>query len=47
MAAALRQRGIIVRHFNRPRIDNYLRITTGSDEQNSALLAALAEIVAA
>lgn len=47
VAAALRQRGIIVRHFNRPRIDNYLRITTGSDEQNSALLAALAEIVVA
>ncbi len=28
---ALRQEGIFVRHFNKPRIDNYLRITIGTD----------------
>lgn len=47
LAAALRERGIIVRHFNKPRIDNYLRITIGSAEQNDALLAALGQILAA
>lgn len=47
LAAALRERGIIVRHFNRPRIDNYLRITIGTAEQNDALLAALGQLLAA
>lgn len=42
----LRNRGIIVRYFDRPRIDGYLRISIGTDQQCDALLAALAEIVA-
>ena len=46
LAAQLRQRGIIVRHFRLPRIDQHLRITIGRPEENSALLAALAEILA-
>ena len=46
LAAALRQRGIIVRHFRQPRIDKYLRITIGREAENSALLAALVEILA-
>jgi histidinol-phosphate/aromatic aminotransferase/cobyric acid decarboxylase-like protein len=33
LAAALRQRGIIVRHFKLPRIDQHLRITVGTDAQ--------------
>jgi len=41
----LRARGIVVRHFNLPRIANYLRITIGTDEQNSELIQALQEIV--
>jgi histidinol-phosphate aminotransferase len=44
--AALRGRGIIVRYFDRPRIDDYLRISIGTDEQCDTLLAALAELLA-
>ncbi len=45
LAAALRERGVIVRHFNQPRIDQYLRITVGTEEQNGSLLKALREIL--
>ncbi len=41
---ALKKRGIFVRYFNSPRIDNYLRITVGTDEQMEKLYAALEEI---
>ncbi|TRZ90926.1 MAG: histidinol-phosphate transaminase [Rhodocyclaceae bacterium] len=44
-ALALRQRSIIVRHFKLPRIEQFLRITVGTDEQCSALVAALKEIL--
>ena len=44
LADALREKGIIVRYFNKPRIDGYLRITIGTDEQNQALIQALKEI---
>jgi len=47
LALALRARGIIVRHFKQPRIDQFLRITVGTDGQCQALLAALAEILSA
>jgi histidinol-phosphate aminotransferase len=43
-ALALRQRSIIVRHFRQPRIDQFLRITVGTDEQCEALVGALREI---
>jgi histidinol-phosphate aminotransferase len=46
LAARLRQRGIIVRHFRLPRIEQYLRITVGSDEQCALLLQALQELLA-
>lgn len=46
LAAALRARSIIVRHFNQPRIDQFLRITIGTDAQCAALVAALREILA-
>ena len=42
---ALRQKHIIVRQFHRPRIDNYLRITIGTEPEMAALLAALDEIL--
>ena len=43
--AALREKGIFIRYFKLPRIDNYLRITVGTDEQMDTLLAALKEIL--
>jgi histidinol-phosphate aminotransferase len=43
---ALRDHGIIVRHFKLPRIDDFLRITIGTDEQSGELVAALKEILA-
>ena len=46
LAAALRKRHIIVRHFHLPRIEQFLRITVGNPEQNAALLAALGPILA-
>ena len=42
---ALRDRGIIVRHFKSPRIENFLRITIGTDEQSGELVTALKEIL--
>ena len=41
IAASLREQGVIVRHFKQRRIDQFLRITIGTPEQNQALLAAL------
>lgn len=46
LAAALRERRILVRHFRLPRIDQYLRISIGTDAQCSTLLDALADILA-
>lgn len=46
LAKALRERSIIVRHFNLPRIEQFLRITIGTDQQCAALVAALQEILA-
>ncbi len=43
----LREKGIFVRYFNLPRIDNYLRITVGTDEQMETLILALQEILKA
>ena len=41
----LRERDIYVRHWNKERIDNYLRITIGTDEQMDVLFATLREIL--
>ncbi len=41
----LKKKNIYVRYFNRPKIDNYLRITIGTDEQMNKLFAALKEII--
>jgi len=46
LAAKLRDKSIIVRYFNKPRIDQYLRITIGNNQENQALYNALSEIVA-
>lgn len=45
LAAALRERGIIVRHFRHPRIANFLRITVGTDAQCGQLVGACTEIL--
>ena len=41
----LRQKNIFIRYFKLPRIDNYLRITVGTDEQMDKLIAALKEFL--
>jgi histidinol-phosphate aminotransferase len=41
----LRKRDILIRYFNLPRIDNYLRITVGTDEECAKLIVALKEIL--
>ena len=42
--AALKKRGILVRHWNKPRISDYLRITIGTKDQMDALFTALEEL---
>jgi histidinol-phosphate aminotransferase len=41
----LREQSIIVRHFRQPRIEQYIRITVGTDEQCAALIVALRGIL--
>ena len=43
--AALRERGILVRRFDRPAIADYLRVTVGSDAEMDAFLQAVEEII--
>lgn len=45
LAKALRDRSIIVRHFKLPRIDQFLRITIGTDTECQALVNALRDIL--
>ena len=45
LAKALRERSIIVRHFKLPRIDQFLRITVGTDGECQALVDGLREII--
>lgn len=40
----LKQKKVLVRHFNKPRINNFLRITVGNQAQNRALVNALDSI---
>ncbi len=42
---ALKARGILVRYFNEPRLDDKLRITVGTDVQNAGLLRAVREVM--
>ena len=41
----LKNNGILVRHFNKQRLDNFLRITVGTTEQNDQLVATLVSIL--
>lgn len=42
----LRERGILVRHFDRPRIERFLRISIGTEAECETLLSTLAELTA-
>ncbi len=44
VASTLRDQGIIVRHFDKPRINEYLRITVGTSDQHERLINALKEL---
>lgn len=43
--SALRERGILVRRWDRPRIDQYLRITVGTDAEMESLIKEVKEIL--
>ncbi|MES9884287.1 MAG: aminotransferase class I/II-fold pyridoxal phosphate-dependent enzyme, partial [Sedimenticola sp.] len=45
LALQLREKGIIVRYFKKPRIDQFLRITVGTEEACGKLYSALEEIL--
>ncbi len=43
--AGLRERGVLVRHFAAPRVEDWLRITVGTREQMDVLLSALDDLM--
>lgn len=45
LTQSLRDKNIIIRHFNKPRLSEFLRITVGTPLQNKQLIDALGEIV--
>jgi histidinol-phosphate aminotransferase len=45
LAAALRERAVLVRHFNKPRTAPYLRITVGTEDDTRRLIAAVADVL--
>lgn len=45
LADSLREKGIIVRYFAKPRIDQFLRITIGTESQNSLLIESLKQLL--
>ncbi len=45
LAAELRAKGIVVRHFSAPRIEQHLRITVGTDDECQRLVAVLQELL--
>ena len=47
LAAALRERAVLVRHFSGPRVSDFIRITIGSEAGLDRLTDALAEFLAA
>lgn len=44
LLALLRERAVLVRQFEKPRIADYLRISIGTEAQNQALIAALDDV---
>ncbi|MFT5037902.1 MAG: histidinol-phosphate aminotransferase, partial [Flavobacteriaceae bacterium] len=45
LALSLRQNGIIVRHFKQSRIQQFLRITIGTEKQNERLVNTLTTLL--
>jgi len=45
LAAALRERAVLVRHFNKPRTAAWLRITVGTEDDTRRLIEAAADIL--
>ena len=45
LAARLREHGVLVRHFRKPRIEDFLRITVGTEDQCSRLIGLLRGLV--
>ncbi len=45
LAQSLREKNIIVRYFNKTRINEFLRITVGSEDQNQLLIDSLRSII--
>jgi histidinol-phosphate aminotransferase len=45
LAAALRERAVLVRHFNKPRTAPWLRITVGTEDDTRRLIAAAANVL--
>src|SRR4051794_14669879 len=45
LTAALRQRGVLVRHFGKPRIENFLRITVGTEVECARLVEVLRGLI--
>ena len=43
--ARLREQGVLVRHFGKPRIADFLRITIGTEEQCGRLIAVLRSLI--
>lgn len=44
--SALKEKGILIRHFNKDRISDYIRITIGSENEMQAFITAIKEITA-
>ena len=43
--SALREKGILVRHFDKPRIKDFIRITVGDETQMKTFVAAVKDII--
>ncbi|MFA1821867.1 histidinol-phosphate transaminase [Virgibacillus oceani] len=41
----LKEDGVLIRHFNKPKIDNYIRVTIGTDEQMENFLRKLDKVI--
>ena len=45
LATHLRERGVLVRHFQKPRIEDFLRISVGTEDQCGRLIAVLRDLI--